>query len=99
MQGALASPWDFSLGGIPGAIRDDGVQEFCYKVVIDALGNQPWGGGVFWWNWESVPSSFASTNYTPRDKPAAALLHQWYSGNDVGFASVTETDLREGGVQ
>jgi Glycoside Hydrolase Family 113 len=86
VQGALARPWDFSLGLVPGALQDNGAQEFYYRVTIDVLGNQQWCAGVFWWNWESIATSTASTNYTPRNKPAAALLRHWYSGNGVEFA-------------
>ncbi|HEV8538354.1 MAG TPA: glycoside hydrolase TIM-barrel-like domain-containing protein, partial [Bacteroidota bacterium] len=80
VRGALASPWDFSIGNSAGAIPDSAVQQFYYRVMIDAIGKQPWCSGMFWWHWESVTSSNAVTNYTPEDKPAAVVLRQWYSG-------------------
>ena len=80
VHGALASPWDYSLGAAPGAIQDTLVQELYYRVMINAFGNQSWCAGMFWWHWESVPSSNAATNYTPKDKSAARILKQWYSG-------------------
>jgi hypothetical protein len=78
VKGSLASPWDFSLGAAAGAIQDTSAQEFYYRVMIDALGKQQWCAGMFWWNWESVPSSNAATNYTPQNKAAARTLRQWY---------------------
>ena len=100
VHGALSSPWDFSLGKVPGAAQENGVQELYYRVTIDAMGNQPWCIGMFWWNWESIPSTFASTNYTPRNKPAATWLYKWYSGSGVGFAlRVRPDNLHSGLVQ
>ena len=98
VKGALASPWDFSVGRMPGAIQDNGVQEYYYRVTIDALGSQQWCSGVFWWNWESIPSSYASTNYTPRNKPAADLLRRWYSGSASGWTALFEERSPEGGT-
>ncbi len=80
VHGALASPWDFSLGRVPGAVQDNGVQEFYYRVMIEAVGNQPWCAGLFWWNWESERSTYEATNYTPRNKLGACTLLEWYSG-------------------
>ncbi|NQW29730.1 MAG: glycoside hydrolase TIM-barrel-like domain-containing protein [Ignavibacteria bacterium] len=80
IQGALLSPWNFSRGGEPGAIRDDNVQTIYYNAIINSFGSQSWCKGIFWWNWESVESSNWSTNYTVRNKPAAVVLKNWYSG-------------------
>ena len=80
VQGALAAPWDYSLGAAPAARQDTAAQELYYRVMINAFGNQPWCAGVFWWHWESVPSPNAATNYTPQDKPAARIVKQWYNG-------------------
>ena len=79
VKGALATPWDYSLGAVSGAVQDNEVQKFYYRVMIDAIGKQSWCSGIFWWNWESVPTANESTNYTPRNKPAAVTLRQWYS--------------------
>lgn len=79
VRGALAAPWDYTIGSSSNAIQDNRVQEFYYSVMIDAIGKQSWCAGIFWWNWESVPSSYERTNYTPRDKPAAQTIKLWYS--------------------
>lgn len=80
VQGALASPWDFSLGRVPGAVPDNAAQELYYRVMIEALGKQSWCIGMFWWNWDSVPTSYEARDYTPRNKPAAQTLLSWYAG-------------------
>lgn len=79
VRGALASPWDYSRGASPGATVDTTAQAYYYRVMIGAIGGQSWCEGMFWWNWESVPTSYAATNYTPRNKPAAGVLRAWYA--------------------
>lgn len=88
VTGALAAPWDFSLGASTSGVPDNNVQEFYYRVMIDAIGKQSWCSGMFWWHWESVPSSNVVTNYTPEDKPAAVVLRQWYS--QAGIQQIVE---------
>ena len=83
VKGALAAPWNYSLGISPLAVPDNKVQEFYYSVMIDAIGKQAWCSGMFWWHWESVPSASIATNYTPEDKPAAQTLRQWYIGPGI----------------
>ena len=78
-RGALAAPWNYLPGTSPGAREDTATQKFYYRVMIEALGERPWCRGMFWWNWESVPSAAESTNYTPSHKPAAEVLKSWYS--------------------
>ena len=81
VQGALAQPWNYSLGSSPTAVQDLDAQDLYYRVVIEAIGKQSWCEGIFWWNWESVPTSSAATNFTPRNKPAATSLKFWYQAN------------------
>jgi hypothetical protein len=81
VQGALAQPWNYSLGSSPSAVQDLDAQDLYYRVVIEAMGKQSWCDGIFWWNWESVPTSNAATNYTPRNKPAMSSVRLWYQSN------------------
>lgn len=83
VRGALASPWDFSLGNSASAVEDDDAQAFYYRVVIESIGKQSWCEGIFWWSWESVPSPNAAFNYTPRNKPAATVVSQWYRAGTI----------------
>ena len=83
VKGALASPWNYSLGSSPSAVPDTNVQDFYYRVMIQAMGSRSWCEGLFWWNWESMPTSNAATNYTPRYKPAAATLRRWYTAGAI----------------
>jgi len=79
VQGALAEPWNYSIGSSAGAVEDDAVQELYYRVILESFGRQIWCRGIFWWNWESVVSLNERTNYTPRNKPAAAILRLRYA--------------------
>ena len=81
VQGSLAQPWNYSLGSSPAAVQDLDAQDLYYRVVIEAIGKQSWCDGIFWWNWESVPTPNAATNFTPRNKPAASSVRLWYQSN------------------
>ena len=80
VKGALAAPWDYSIGA-SNASADNSVQDFYYRAIITGFGSEPWCTGVFWWNWESVVSPNESTNYTPRNKRAAITLKKWYTNS------------------
>lgn len=79
VKGALASPWDYSLGNAPGALTANEIQDFYYHIFIDAAGKQSWCEGIFWWNWESIATQTQATNYTVRNKPAAERVKAWYA--------------------
>ncbi|GBD07720.1 hypothetical protein HRbin21_01552 [bacterium HR21] len=78
VQGALAAPWDYRRGTAPGALPDMEAQERYYQAVRLLCAAEPWCAGVFWWEWESVPSPSEQTGYTPRNKPAARVVREWY---------------------
>ena len=80
-RGALSRPWDYSIGGAAGSVQDMEAQDYYYRIVMSSFGAETWCDGMFWWNWESVPSANERTNYTPRNKLAAATLKRWYSGS------------------
>lgn len=81
VRGALAAPWDYLPGRAAGAIPDESAQELYYRVVIDRIGKQHWCAGIFWWNWETLPTPYGATDYTPRGKPAAVTLREWYGSS------------------
>jgi hypothetical protein len=85
VKGAIKEPWNYSLGDSPNAVPDIAVQELYYQVILNSFANEKWCSGFFWWNWESVITSAEITNYTPRNKPAAILLKQWYQKQISGF--------------
>lgn len=79
VKGALAAPWDYRRGAAPGAEPDLAAQRLYYQAVRALCEAAPWCAGVFWWTWESIPSPYEATDYTPRNKPAAEVVRAWYT--------------------
>lgn len=73
-DGAAARPWDY---GGDGAL-DLEEQRRCFAALIAAWDGAPELGGIFVWNWwgEGGPRD---RDYTPRGKPAEAILRRWFS--------------------
>ncbi len=78
VNGALSKPWDYSLGRDQAAVADTAAQNFYYNAIINNFGDIPFCAGMFWWNWESVVTLNEHKNFTPRNKPAAKTLKQFY---------------------
>ncbi len=55
-------------------------QALGYEVLMKALTPMPWFRGVFWWKWYERPERGVSHqhDYSPRGKPAEAVLKYWY---------------------
>jgi len=78
VEGALAAPWDWRRTQEPNARADLHAQEFYYEAVRSAFQGRPWLAGIFWWEWESIPSRTELTGYTPRGKPAERVVREWF---------------------
>lgn len=74
-DGAAVHPWDHGAGG--GV--DLAEQYRCFAALVRAWNGEPALDGVLVWNWwgEGGPRD---RDYTPRGKPAEALLRAWFSG-------------------
>jgi hypothetical protein len=72
-DGANRAPWDFETS----APYDPGEQADCYEAAFRVWSRQPWMRGIFWWSWSVPPPAPADTDYTPRNKPAEAMLRSW----------------------
>ena len=59
------------------------LQADAYAAFFETVWREPWMGGVYWWNWFSFPDDggYDDDDYTPRNKPAEAVLRQYYSDN------------------
>jgi hypothetical protein len=75
VDGAAARPWDYGLDG-PVDVEE---QRRCYAAFIEAWSGVDALAGVFFWIWDGAGGS-RDRGYTPRGKPAEALLRQWLSG-------------------
>ena len=71
--GAATHPWDYT--------RPDPVdleeQYRCYRAVYEVWRDQPYLGGIFWWNWFGAGGP-KDTYYTPRSKPAEKVVREWF---------------------
>lgn len=80
VNGALDRPWDYTALINAGNPVNEDVQRTYYDAVIQSFGKAEWCKGLFWWNWESVPSVLEEKQYTPRNKKAAILVKAFYQG-------------------
>lgn len=74
VDGAAARPWDYGMDG-PVDVEE---QRRCYAAFIEAWSDTGALAGVFFWIWDGAGGS-RDRGYTPRGKPAEALLRQWLS--------------------
>jgi len=80
VDGALERPWDYSALIKAGNTASEDAQRTYYDAVIRSFGKAEWCKGIFWWNWESIPSVLENRQYTPRNKKAATLVQAFYQG-------------------
>jgi hypothetical protein len=74
-RGTHAWPW---REGADEAIDLD-EQRRCYEAFVAAWDDCPGLAGVFFWNWYGWGGG-RSKGYTPRNKPAAAVVERWFQG-------------------
>lgn len=70
---AAERPWDHAAGGKP----DPELQLRCYRALYRVFREDPRLRGLYVWNWFGF-GGLDDPSYTPRRKPAAAVLRRWY---------------------
>ena len=58
-------------------------QALCYRIMLEALSDQDWLAGVYWWKWPSYLERGGSAHrdrFTPNGKPAADVVASWFRG-------------------
>ena len=75
-------PWNPWLGGGYNANE----QSNDYEALFQYWNNQSYMKGVYLWNWESNPNGGGNgnTNYTPQNKPAQAVIANWFGSSGGG---------------
>lgn len=80
ITGAAAEPWTQDRT----RPRDLEIQTACYRAVLETFSGEPWMKGMYWWKWFSGASAWPKAKdrdpFSPRNKPAEAVLKAWYSG-------------------
>lgn len=75
LDGAATAPWDYTRD----AEVDLEEQRRCYEAFVRAWDGADTLAGTIFWNWWGDGGS-TDRSYTPRGKPAAAVLQDWYGG-------------------
>ncbi|HZS46983.1 MAG TPA: glycoside hydrolase TIM-barrel-like domain-containing protein [Blastocatellia bacterium] len=85
--GAAAQPFAWDIGGSYDALE----QQNCYEAFFEALQNEAWFAGGFWWNWQTNPDAGGQgdTDYTPQNKPAENVLNNWFHGGNIAPSPLT----------
>jgi uncharacterized protein (TIGR03437 family) len=77
--GANTEPWNYSHLGAYDPTEQRNCMDAAFTVWSQWSG---WMKGFFWWAWPVPMPSATDTDYNPRGKPAADLLHAWQSPVD-----------------
>jgi hypothetical protein len=72
--GATVDPWNY-LGEGEVDVEE---QELGYRAFMTAWSTRPWLAGAYFYLWWDDPDD-GGRGYTPREKPAARTLRQWYT--------------------
>lgn len=75
VDGTATRPWDYQREGR----TDHEEQRRAYAAFVDAWDGVPELDGVFFWNWYGRGGKM-DRGYTPKGKPAEAVLRAWYRG-------------------
>ncbi len=75
-EGTAKDPWNY-FSQAPLNLQE---QALCYQAFADVWNNTPFLEGVFWWVWFGDGGA-TDLGYTPRGKPAAQALKQWYKNS------------------
>ena len=83
------SPWQ---GGLEGN-ADIEIQARCYEAFFEAVWQEPWFAGVYWWKWDTNTRAGGEHNrqFTPQNKPAEKIIEANYknevrTNNRIAFA-------------
>lgn len=73
---AAMRPWQWpSADETP----DPALQARLFETVFQACSHAKWCGGMYWWKYYEMPEKTPHTvDYTPKNKPAEAVLKRWY---------------------
>jgi hypothetical protein len=74
---------------------DGRAQARCYRAFLEAWSDHPELAGTFFYSWRGEGGR-GDTGYTPKGKPAEAVLRRWLSGQLPGLsAPIRPTEIRD----
>ena len=56
-------------------------QALCYRIMIEALSDQDWLAGIYWWKWPSILERGGENHrdrFTPNGRPAQHVVANWF---------------------
>jgi hypothetical protein len=59
-------------------------QAKCYEAFIQTWEAEPAIAGAIWWEWKPGPVGPKDYGYSPKGKPAEAILRQWFKAGQKG---------------
>lgn len=75
---AAMRPWQWPSGD---ETPDPALQARLFETVFQACSHAKWCQGMYWWKYYELPEKTPeAVDYTPRGKPAEAVLKRWYGG-------------------
>ena len=77
-EGAASAPWNYYHNQHATAAGHE-EQRACYEAFMRTWEDVPGVGGSIWWEWTPYGGGPDCYNYTPKGKPAQALLEQWFA--------------------
>jgi hypothetical protein len=88
-EGAAMAPWNYyqNQSASPAGLEE---QRRLYEGFLKAWDGAAGLGGVFWWEWSSATGGESDFNYTPRKKPAEAVIRRWFAERRGTGASAQE---------
>ena len=81
-DGTAMTPWDYTMEQ-PVDLEE---QRMCYAAFVNAWRDEPALGGVFFWEWSGAGGP-TDGHYTPRGKPAAAVLREFFTRDGATAAA------------
>lgn len=80
-NGCAAMPWDFSHKDLP---HDEDEQANFYDSCLATFADQPWFGGIFWWDWstyiyDTKEEAAQENGFNIHLKKAEEVLKKWYA--------------------
>lgn len=93
-EGAAKAPWDYyqNMHATPAGHEE---QRRLYEAFLKVWDHTPGLGGVIWWEWTTSEGGSDDYSYTPRNKPAEAVLRRWFAESRQPAGARTTTAGRQ----
>ena len=90
-EGAASAPWNYYQNQKATPVGHE-EQRRLYEAFIRAWDHAPGLTGVIWWEWPPSAGGPADFGYTPRHKPAEAVLRTWLARHAAAERGLPATD-------